>query len=206
MPNPRRLRKWPPSLVMLVGPMTGLPDANRPAFNLAAEVLGAFGVEVINPARHPDGWPRSEYMRHSTADVHRVALAGGAVVRLDGWKGADGARFEVGLAMRLAVSVLDFTPLVAAVFRRDMLRSTRMIYRPCLWDFHEPRRAIAGRVLRHAVLVQAPAGGFDGARVTGTWDVDVVEPHGVAYRVRMPLMTTRRDAERMALARTRRGD
>ena len=40
----------PTQTVYLSGPMTGLPDYNRAAFNLRAEALRAAGYSVKNPA------------------------------------------------------------------------------------------------------------------------------------------------------------
>lgn len=42
---------WPTQTVYLSGPMTGLPDYNRAAFNLREEAFKAKGYCVLNPAR-----------------------------------------------------------------------------------------------------------------------------------------------------------
>lgn len=87
----------------VAGPMTGLPEFNRPAFFAAADVLTAFGFEVVNPARHePDsalGW--ADYMRLGLADV--LGVDGVAV--LDGWLSSRGAWLEVTVARALEVPV-----------------------------------------------------------------------------------------------------
>ena len=41
----------PTQTVYLSGPMTGLPDFNRAAFNLREEAFKAKGINVLNPAR-----------------------------------------------------------------------------------------------------------------------------------------------------------
>lgn len=41
----------PHQTVYLSGPMTGLPDYNRGAFNLREEAFKAKGINVLNPAR-----------------------------------------------------------------------------------------------------------------------------------------------------------
>ena len=50
--------------VYLSGPMSDLPDYNRPAFNEAAALLRSMGLTVFNPAEITDGnHERSYYMR-----------------------------------------------------------------------------------------------------------------------------------------------
>ena len=45
----------------IAGPMTGLPEFNRPAFNAAAKEIAASGHVPLNPAILPDGL--SQYPR-----------------------------------------------------------------------------------------------------------------------------------------------
>ena len=88
----------------LSGPMTGLPDFNRPAFHAAAAALRAQGHVVINPAEvdlGPDAsW--ADYMRvHLTEIARRVAR----VFVLPGWEGSRGAQLEVHVARALGLPV-----------------------------------------------------------------------------------------------------
>ncbi|HEO9918795.1 TPA: DUF4406 domain-containing protein [Enterobacter asburiae] len=48
--------------IYIAGPMSGLPDFNRAAFNHAHVFLGANGHVVLNPALLPDGLTQAEYM------------------------------------------------------------------------------------------------------------------------------------------------
>lgn len=41
--------------IYIAGPMTGIPDYNRPAFNEYAAKLVEQGHTVLNPATLPDG-------------------------------------------------------------------------------------------------------------------------------------------------------
>lgn len=89
----------------VAGPMTGLPEFNRPAFFAAAEYLTTAGHDPVNPARHPvvDGWTWADYMRLGLADV--LTVEGVAV--LPGWLGSRGAWLEVTVARGLGLPVRD---------------------------------------------------------------------------------------------------
>jgi len=91
----------------LSGPMTGLPDENRPAFNEAARRLREKGFEVVNPAELPAGWSWERYMQRAMEDLvpcEAVALLPGS------WK-SKGARMEIAAAMlmnKVIMSVDDW--------------------------------------------------------------------------------------------------
>lgn len=104
-----------PLRLYLAGPMTGLPDFNRPAFHAAAAALRSAGYEVVNPAEldesepitDPDGtgaWER--YMRR---DIPHLCKCD-AVALLPGWTESQGAQLESlianGLGMRQWVVVM----------------------------------------------------------------------------------------------------
>ncbi|MEE6280176.1 DUF4406 domain-containing protein [Georgenia sp. MJ170] len=90
--------------VYIAGPMTGLPDFNRPAFHATAALLAVFGGwRAINPARQPDGLTWEEYVRRGLADVRRAD----AVYLLPGWRDSRGATREVVQAFRLGLPVWD---------------------------------------------------------------------------------------------------
>ena len=109
------------------GPMTGIEDANRPAFREVTEKLRRLGHVVINPAELDLVVPEEGT---ATADVlwrlfivRDVAVIASAeldgIVLLDGWRGSHGARMEVmigvmcGLKMynqrgqRVAIQMID---------------------------------------------------------------------------------------------------
>ncbi len=91
--------------VYLSGPMTGLPDFNRPAFHAAAAALREQGHVVINPAEvdlGPDAtW--SDYMRIHLAEIARRVTQ---VFVLPGWEGSRGAQLEVHVARALGLPVV----------------------------------------------------------------------------------------------------
>jgi hypothetical protein len=91
------------TVLYIAGPMTGLPDWNRPAFCAADESLRAAGYSTLNPARHPVS-PRktwADYMRLGISDV----LAANGIAVLDGWVSSQGAWLEVTVARALGVRV-----------------------------------------------------------------------------------------------------
>lgn len=89
--------------IYISGPMTGLPEANYPAFFAAEAQLSDAGFDVANPARIPEPDPKTweNYMRGAVkmvCDCDTVAL-------LPGWENSRGARFEVELAKTLGIQV-----------------------------------------------------------------------------------------------------
>ena len=91
--------------VYLSGPMTGLPDFNRPAFHAAAAALREQGHVVINPAEvdlGPDAtWV--DYMRVHLAEIARRVTQ---VFVLPGWESSRGAQLEVHVARSLGLPVV----------------------------------------------------------------------------------------------------
>lgn len=88
----------------LSGPMTGLPDYNRPTFNEAATHLRSQGLKVWNPAEEFDSTyihPRKFYMRK---DIEAL-LKCQAIVMLHGWENSSGARLELEIARELEMNI-----------------------------------------------------------------------------------------------------
>lgn len=87
--------------IYIAGPMTGIPDYNRPAFNEYAAKLVTKGHTVINPATLPDGLERSEYMDICLAMVR----ACDELHALPGWEASAGATVEVHYARTIGKTV-----------------------------------------------------------------------------------------------------
>ena len=85
--------------VYIAGPMSGLPDFNRKAFNDMADLLRSRGHIVLNPAILPDGLEQHEYMDITIA----MLRSSDTLCLLDGWTGSDGAKAEVALARKLKI-------------------------------------------------------------------------------------------------------
>lgn len=86
----------------IAGPMTGLPDFNRPAFHNAATRIFEQGHVALNPATLPDGLSQFEYMDICFAMVR----AADAIFMLRGWEKSDGAVAEHALAKKLGLSII----------------------------------------------------------------------------------------------------
>lgn len=94
----------PKNTYYLSGPMTGLPDYNRPAFNRAAQYLRSQGFTVWNPAEEFDAsyiLPRKVYMRK---DIEAL-LKCESIVMLQGWQNSAGARLELEIAKELEMNI-----------------------------------------------------------------------------------------------------
>lgn len=76
--------------VYVAGPMTGLPEFNRPTFFAAEAHLKSLGAKVMNPAILPDGWSHEAYMRIAIPMLMECE----AVAFLPGWQQSSGARRE----------------------------------------------------------------------------------------------------------------
>jgi len=90
-------------VVYISGPMTGLPDCNRPAFHRAAAELSAAGHAVLNPACLPDGL---EYEQYMAIDLAMVAQAC-TVALLPGWELSEGAAREIVLASLRGAEIFE---------------------------------------------------------------------------------------------------
>jgi hypothetical protein len=91
--------------VYLSGPMTGLPDYNRPAFDAVAAELRAQGKTVFNPAEVGERdviRSRSWYMRKDIDALLRCD----SVHVLQGWEKSEGARLEIEIARQLELPIV----------------------------------------------------------------------------------------------------
>lgn len=91
--------------IYLSGPMTGLPDYNRPAFDKLAEELRAQGNSVFNPADVGERdviRTRSWYMRK---DIEGL-LKSDSVYVLPGWEKSEGAKLEIEIAKQLELPIV----------------------------------------------------------------------------------------------------
>ena len=91
------------SIVYISGPMTGLPDYNRAAFEAKHSELRKEGARVLNPA-HIAGspaWTWQDWMREAL----KLQLKADVVHMLPGWRKSRGARIERRLALILGQRV-----------------------------------------------------------------------------------------------------
>ena len=89
--------------VYIAGPMTGLPQFNRPAFHQAALNLSFEKHVPLNPAILPDGLTEADYMAVGITMLQRAD----AIFLLTGWQFSAGARAEHALALKLGLEVIE---------------------------------------------------------------------------------------------------
>jgi len=77
-------------IVFISGPMTGIPDCNRPLFNHVEKLLKDQGHIVLNPAVHPDGMEHWQYMHL----CHPAVFLADMIIQLPGWENSKGAVME----------------------------------------------------------------------------------------------------------------
>lgn len=110
--------------LVLIGPMTGRPRFNYPAFEDAANALRAHGAVVVSP--HENEPPRcgtwAGWMRASLAGL--VTCTHG--VLLDGWKDSKGALLEVRVAKALGMELLTLREALERARHADQLRTRRV--------------------------------------------------------------------------------
>ncbi|MGL4448422.1 MAG: DUF4406 domain-containing protein [Shewanella sp.] len=88
--------------VYIAGPMSGLPDANRIAFHVAAIAQRDAGHIVLNPATLPAGLDEAEYMQIGLA----MLLCCDRIYMLAGWEHSSGALTEYALAKKLDLDIV----------------------------------------------------------------------------------------------------
>ena len=86
----------------VIGPVTGIEDDNRPAFEEAAEALADAGYDPLIPHWFvPEGAPWDKAMRRSIETM----LKCDGVAALEGFGASRGARIEADLAASLDIPV-----------------------------------------------------------------------------------------------------
>ena len=95
--------------IYIAGPMSGLPNFNRDAFNAEAHRLLGLGYVALNPAILPDGLEQHQYM---AICIEMVKMAD-QLVMLPGWERSAGARAEHALAIKLGKAIILPVPHLA---------------------------------------------------------------------------------------------
>ena len=90
--------------IYLSGPMTGLPDFNRPEFNRVAAILRAQGHCVFNPAETDEYEPRQSFAEYTRF----ICLEADMIILLSGWQKSKGAMVELKLAEYIGVNVREY--------------------------------------------------------------------------------------------------
>lgn len=85
------------------GPVTGVPDDNRLAFELAARELRAVGYKVRIP--HDDVAPGTPWVAAMRTTLMAILAQADGLAVLDGWESSRGAMVEVRLARAINMPV-----------------------------------------------------------------------------------------------------
>lgn len=105
--------------VFLSGPMTGLPDWNRTAFQAAENAAYEAGAELVfnpcfyAPIRRADALPHESYMAltlHALTrldDAERFRMRYDAIAMLPGWERSEGAKVERAVAEACGIEVVE---------------------------------------------------------------------------------------------------
>ena len=110
-PSVFRLPRRAGRRVYLSGPMTGMPQANFPAFHAEAQRLRDLGYHVVNPAElNPN--PDTPWHLCMRADL-KALLDCDAIVLLEGWQASQGAHLELHVAHRVGLEVLQAREVTA---------------------------------------------------------------------------------------------
>lgn len=84
----------------ICGPMTGLPEFNFPAFNVAALRLNHAGYETTNPADNGAAEPGLTWGDYMRRDIPQM-LACDGIALLPSWENSRGALLETHIAAAL---------------------------------------------------------------------------------------------------------
>lgn len=93
----------------LSGPMTGVKELNKPAFEEAAKKLRKKGYSVVNPHDLDKKEPRRTWEDCLRRDI-RYEMGCVAIATLPGWKHSKGALLEVyiGKALKFSVHMVGY--------------------------------------------------------------------------------------------------
>lgn len=89
--------------VYISGPMTGIKNLNREAFEKAERLLRESGHFPINPHRFPQLETYEDYL---LLDLEMIAMAADAIALLPGWENSPGSKRELAVAIQKGIEVM----------------------------------------------------------------------------------------------------
>lgn len=95
--------------IYVSGPMTGIYEYNRPAFEAATELLNSRGWQAINPSAYDSEVKGTLWRDFLKKDLKLLAECD-AICCLPGWENSDGARLEVSIMFELGLPIYFLTP------------------------------------------------------------------------------------------------
>lgn len=91
--------------IYLSGPITGMPDENRPAFLAAAAALRAYGYSVVNPHELPHE-KNASWEAHMCVDLKALLDCDTLVLLNEDWSNSRGVSLEVYNATILGKQIM----------------------------------------------------------------------------------------------------
>ena len=99
--------------VYIAGPITGLPNYNFAEFDRAAAIIGARGLEAMNPAEIGRKWLIDHAHKEPNASEYQDLLSAGReqlrqcgrIYLLRGWEKSKGALSELSYALIMGLQV-----------------------------------------------------------------------------------------------------
>ena len=89
--------------VYISGPMTGIKNLNREAFEKAERLLRESGHFPINPHHFPEQKSYEEYL---LLDTEVIAMSAEAIALLPGWETSPGSKKELKTALDLGLEIM----------------------------------------------------------------------------------------------------
>ena len=97
--------------IYLSGPMTGIPEGNRPLFHLETLRLRELGFDIVNPAENDDESETRSYSDCLRTDLRQL-LDCDAIAMLPCWYDSKGANIEYQLARDIGLTLFNVSDLV----------------------------------------------------------------------------------------------
>lgn len=99
--------------IYLSGPMKGLPEKNKPAFNRLARALRDRGHLVVNPAEleHPE-WPGATNWQACLRGDIKAMMDCNTIALMRGWERSEGAHLELHIAHRIGMNIFHVEELL----------------------------------------------------------------------------------------------
>lgn len=89
--------------IYISGPMSGIEDLNRSAFESAEQKIREMGHIALNPHRFPQLETYEDYL---LLDLEIIAMAADAIALLPGWENSPGSKRELAVAIQKGIEVM----------------------------------------------------------------------------------------------------
>ncbi len=93
-------------MTYISGPMTGLPDYNKKAFDKAERFLQCVGHKTVNPHDITNRLGETTYEEYLKADIIEMLTKCNAIYMLKGFEQSKGAKLELEIAKACGLNVM----------------------------------------------------------------------------------------------------